>query len=127
MAGRRITKNDIIRIHNQLVANTGEEKGILSPMQLERTIKGFNEERNVYRKVAILLKGIADKNNQVFDEGNKRTAITSAMSVLQSRHIYPKLDFNQEAQERFMIDVVQGMTISKIERKLREVTGKVRL
>ena len=80
------TVEDVFAIHDDLVDQYGLPPGTGRPLPhrpIESAIEDAAEESNHYRRAAILLRRIGTAH--VFEDGNKRTAFTTAGYYL--RHV----------------------------------------
>lgn len=72
---RNLTKEDLIKIHEDLVKVSSEEEDILSEYKLNLIVNRHQKSRTIVKKGAVLLHHISYL--QPFSEGNKRTAFSS--------------------------------------------------
>jgi len=77
------TVEDVFAIHADVVDHYGRPEGTSRPLPrspLSSTIEDASELDDDYQRAATLLRGIA--NAHVFEDGNKRTAYTTARTYL---------------------------------------------
>lgn len=86
---RYLSVEDVVRVHDDLLARYGGLPGVLKPHQLEsavaeprQTWDGVDLYPDVWAKAAVLLRGLAC--NHAFVDGNKRTAAGCALLFLRA-------------------------------------------
>ena len=99
----RITKEQVLALHDKSIERFGGLKGIRDEGLFEsscvapyQTMFGNDLYPDIYDKAIRYLEGFA--TNQVFIDGNKRTAVACMMLLLRLNGIYPKLSNKELSQ-----------------------------
>jgi len=108
---KKITTEEIILIHNLIVAAIGGSLGVREPNLLESISQKpfghyFDKELypGVFLKAAVIFESLA--NYHVFVDGNKRTAIATLEYFL-NKHGYI-LQADKEHKEQFILNTAQA-------------------
>jgi len=119
---RRITVEEIIEMHEEIIEKYGGEPGILNRGELEFIVDQVNYERkSIFWKAAIILRGITC--GHPFLDGNKRTALEAADTYLRM-HGY-KISADDKEKIRFIINLaMHGMELVEIIKWLRKNTER---
>ncbi|HEU5004732.1 MAG TPA: type II toxin-antitoxin system death-on-curing family toxin [Candidatus Saccharimonadales bacterium] len=120
----QISVDDVVYIHDHIIAASGGLTGLRDKGQLKACLarpfqSAFGEETypDLFEKAAALLDCIA--NDHPFADGNKRTAMASAVIFLVSYGI--STDFTNQEYEDFMLHVVNDKpSIQEIANWLRQ-------
>jgi len=106
-----IDVEDVLYIHDEIIAASGGLPGVKSQHQLESVVarprqSAFGEEMfsTLFEKAAAMLDAIA--NNHVFNDGSKRTAMAVAVFFLEQNQI--NVHFSNEDFEIFILSVVEA-------------------
>ncbi len=87
-----LTVEQVVVIHDRVIAESGGSKGILKPNELDsgvhRPLSGYYN--NLFEEAAALMDSLA--NNHCFNDGNKRTAFTSTDVFLRQHGFYLNVD-----------------------------------
>lgn len=101
---------DVIYVHDQIIQTTGglggvQDRGLLESCMARPQQSAFGKEiyKDLFEKAAALLDAIA--NNHPFVDGNKRTAMASAVLFLHLASV--DIHFSNQEYEDFMLFVVQ--------------------
>ncbi|MEH1822116.1 MAG: type II toxin-antitoxin system death-on-curing family toxin [Nostoc sp.] len=104
-----LEKEDVIRIHDELVSETGESLTILNEGSLESALyqpkAGFGEEYfhpTIYEQASAYLFHIAC--NHAFEQGNKRTAFAAMVTFLNVNDY--DIEITEEEAEKLTVQVV---------------------
>ena len=120
MSEEPITAQKIIEIHTDIIRDFGGASGIRDDATLDYTIYQVNGSRNVLRKSAIMLHGIA--TGHPFVDGNKRTAFVAADNLVRDRGY--QISATDEEVVLFMLEVAEYKhTRESVEAWLKEKTG----
>ena len=115
-----ITVQKIIEIHTDIIRDFGGASGIRDDATLDYVIYQVNRSRNVLRKSAIMLHGIA--TGHPFVDGNKRTAFVAADNLV--RDWGYQISATDEEVVSFMLEVAEYKhTRESVEAWLKEKTG----
>jgi len=121
---RYLTKQDLVEINSRVIENAHEgTSGVLYPQGLDLVIKQpqqvvFGQELypNIWIKAAYLMQKITKKH--VFADGNKRTALMSAVVFLQLNG-HP-LEYGDDETEQLILYVTNQADTEKIMLELAE-------
>ena len=117
---KTITVQEIIEIHADIIRDFGGTSGIRDAGTLDYVIYRVNRSREVLRKSAIILHGIA--TGHPFVDGNKRTAFVSADNLIRDRGY--QISAMDDEVVSFMIEVAEYRhTQMSVEVWLKEKTG----
>lgn len=102
-----ISVDEIVELHNEIIANFGGEKGLMNLSSLEFAIDRimhYGNNGNFFTDLAMLLRSIT--LDHPFVDGNKRTGLNVVWGILNDNN----LDFNLDEYEiqEFIIDVAKG-------------------
>ncbi len=84
MEVRYITTEEIVKIHDEIIKETGGHSGIISYSNLDFLVDQMEIPKNIERKAATLFYGIL--TGHPFVDGNKRTAIASMETFLKENN-----------------------------------------
>lgn len=106
-----LTKDEVLRLHENLLDKTGGISGIRDIGLLESAVSNcmqtFDEKElypTVIEKCAVCAFSICQ--NHPFNDGNKRTAILAMLVMLQLNHI--ELEYTQEDLIKLGLDIAKG-------------------
>ena len=120
LSEKTITVQEIIEIHADIIRDFGGTSGIRDAGTLDYVIYRVNRSREVLRKSAIILHGIA--TGHPFVDGNKRTAFVSADNLIRDRGY--QISAMDDEVVSFMIEVAEYRhTQMSVEVWLKEKTG----
>ncbi len=120
MSEEQINVQEIIEIHADIIRDFGGATGIRDPATLDYIVYQVNRNRNVLRKSAIVLHGIAA--GHPFVDGNKRTAFVAADNLVRD-HSY-QINATDEDVVSFMLEVATYKhSRDSVEAWLKEKTG----
>src|SRR3990167_2186498 len=97
MEVKYLTKEEIIKIHNEIIENFGGTKGILNEGLLEICLEQMKISKDIIQKSIILLFGIIQ--NHPFVDGNKRTSLESFYTFLNYNSIHLEIKDINEAED----------------------------
>ncbi|MEI1376047.1 type II toxin-antitoxin system death-on-curing family toxin [Nostoc sp. UHCC 0926] len=104
-----LAKEDVIRIHDELVSETGESLNILNEGLLDSalyspqaTFGGEYLHPTIYEQASAYLFHIAC--NHAFEQGNKRTAFATMVTFLNVNDY--DIEITEEEAEKLMVQVV---------------------
>lgn len=115
---KNLTIEDLIKIHDKLVAASGEELDILSNHKLGEIIENHEKAKTLFKKAAILLHDIP--HLQPFSEGNKRTAFSSFKIFVKLNELKIELS-NDDLEDIIIKSVNDNITLNGVEKWLRKV------
>jgi len=75
-----LTTEEIVKIHDEIIKETGGHSGIISYGNIDFVVSQTEIPKNLERKAAILLFGLL--TSHPFVDGNKRTALESMKTFL---------------------------------------------
>ena len=120
MSDEQITVQEIIEIHADIIRDFGGASGIRDSATLDYIIYQVNRTRNILRKSAIILYGIAA--DHPFIDGNKRTAFVAADNQIRDKGY--QINATDEDVVSFMLEVAKYKhTRESVEVWLKEKTG----
>ena len=120
LSEKEITAREIIEIHADILRDFGGTSGIRDTGTLDYVIYQVNRSREVIRKSAIILHGIA--TGHPFVDGNKRTAFVAADNLVRDQGYL--ISATDEEVVSFMIEVAEYKhTRESVEAWLKEKTG----
>lgn len=92
-----LTKEEIIKIHNEIIENFGGTKGLINEGLLEVVLEQVKISKDVIQKSIILLFGIIQ--NHPFVDGNKRTALENFYTFLNYNSLHFKIEDINKAED----------------------------
>jgi len=120
LSDEQITVQEIIEIHADIIRDFGGASGIRDSATLDYIIYQVNRTRNILRKSAIILYGIAA--DHPFIDGNKRTAFVAADNLIRDKGY--QINATDEEVVSFMLEVAKYKhTKESVEVWLKEKTG----
>ena len=120
LSDEQITVQEIIEIHADIIRDFGGASGIRDSATLEYIVYQVNRTRNILRKSAIILYGIAA--DHPFIDGNKRTAFVAADNQIRDKGY--QINATDEDVVSFMLEVAKYKhTRESVEVWLKEKTG----
>lgn len=87
------TFENIVELHNDIIENSGGDQGVMNPSSLEFALDRiiyYSDETSLFEDVALLLRGITQ--DHPFVDGNKRTGLVVAQSILIQNGLILNLD-----------------------------------
>ncbi|RLI78423.1 type II toxin-antitoxin system death-on-curing family toxin [Archaeoglobales archaeon] len=123
MSKKRITVDEIMEMHEEIIERYGGESGILNRGELEFIVDQVNYTRkSIFWKAAIILRGITC--GHPFLDGNKRTALEAADTFLRI-HGY-RISANDREKIEFILDLaMHGKELDEIVEWLKKNTEKL--
>jgi death-on-curing protein len=116
----QITAREIIEIHADILRDFGGTSGMRDDATLDYVIYQTNRSREILRKAAIILHGIA--TGHPFVDGNKRTAFVAADNLVRDQGY--QISATDEDVVSFMLEVAEyRRTRESVEAWLKEKTG----
>jgi death on curing protein len=120
LSEEQITVQEIMEIHADIIRDFGGATGIRDSATLEYIVYQVNRTRNILRKSAIILYGIAA--DHPFIDGNKRTAFVAADNQIRDKGY--QINATDEEVVSFMLEVAKYKhTKESVEVWLKEKTG----
>ncbi len=113
---QNLTKEDLMKIHFNLVKISGEEPDTLSKYKLNVIIHKHEKAETLVKKAAVLLHDIP--NLQPFSEGNKRTAF-SGFKVFMELNDRKVTISNKELEDVILRCVNDNITLKGVEKWLK--------
>ncbi|MCH8520180.1 MAG: type II toxin-antitoxin system death-on-curing family toxin [Nanoarchaeota archaeon] len=101
-----ITFEKIVKLHDKIIVEFGGDSGVLNPSSLEFAIdrvQHYSHNTTIFEDVAILLRGITQ--DHPFVDGNKRTGLVVAQSVLEDNDLVFNLNYDEI--EEFILKVAK--------------------
>ncbi len=80
MNTKHLTTDEIIKIHDKIIKESGGHTGIINYGNLDFTVSQVKTTKGLNKKVAVLLFGIVARHP--FLDGNKRTGVIAAETLL---------------------------------------------
>lgn len=112
MATSYLDTEEIMKIHDEIIAKSGGHEGLINYGNLDFTISQMRATKGVNRKVAVLLFGIITKHP--FVDGNKRTGYIAAKTFLTLNN--KKLLAKKKELWKVLHEISEGkMSIDQIE------------
>ena len=119
MEVRDLTIEEIIEIHDRIIATTGGESGIQSNGNLDFTVEQVKFAEDFIKKAAILMRGIIERHP--FIDGNKRTGLRCLETFL--RYNYKEVMAEDKDLKEMLLNIAMGnLTLPEIIRWLNENT-----
>lgn len=112
---QNLTKEDLIKIHDELVKISGEEFDILSENKLNKLVQKHQQRKTLIKKAAVLLHDTP--YFQPFSEGNKRTAFSSVKVFLELNNKQLQAS-NEELEDIIIRSVNNNLTLRDVEKWL---------
>ena len=113
---QNLTKEDLVKIHFDLVKISGEEPNTLSEYKLNEIIHKHEKAKALVEKAAVLLHDIP--NLQPFSEGNKRTAFSGFKIFIELNDRKIAIS-NKELEEVILRCVNDNITLRDVEKWLK--------
>jgi death-on-curing protein len=115
------SNEEVIELHELILARTGGEPGILMRGSIDSAIERakwgpFETDGGIPDRAALLLRGIAQ--DHPFADGNKRTALEASDLFLRRNGF--SISASQAEIVRFMLEVAQGHVA------IRDIAGWIR-
>lgn len=114
---KSLIKEDLIKIHNDLVAISGEELDILSENNLNEIVRRHGKSKTLVKGATVLLHDIP--HLQPFSEGNKRTAFASFKVFLELNNKNLKAS-NKKLEDIILRSVNNNITLFGVEKWLKK-------
>lgn len=112
-----LIKEDLIKIHNDLVTISGEELDILSENELNEIVRKHGKSKTFVKRAAVLLHNMS--HLQPFSEGNKRTAFASFKVFLELNNKTLKAS-NKKLEDIILRSVNNNITLAGVEKWLKK-------
>jgi death-on-curing protein len=120
LSEEQITVQEIMEINADIIRDFGGASGIRDSATLDYIIYQVNRTRNLLRKSAIILYGIA--SDHPFIDGHKRTAFVAADNLIRDKGY--QINATDEEVVSFMLEVAKYKhTKESVEVWLKEKTG----
>lgn len=120
MAFAYLTTEEIIRIHDEIIKETGGHLGIISYGNLDFLVNQTKIPKDIVRASALLFYNIL--TSHPFVDGNKRTALESIKVFLALNH--KQLSANQEELWNIIRDTSEGKL--KFEEIVNWIRGRLK-
>ena len=116
-----LTKEEIIKIHNEIIEKFGGTKGLLNEGLLDIVLEQVKISKDIIQKSIILLFGIIQ--NHPFVDGNKRTALESFYTFLNYNSIIFKIKDINKAEEIILRIAKNDISRNLVRIWIKEITS----
>ena len=117
METKYLSTDELIKIHDKIIANSGGHKGIINYGNIDFTVSQMNITKTIAGKVAVILFGIIARHP--FVDGNKRTGLVATETFLNANN--KKLTATEKNLWIVLHRISQGeMNISQIENWIKK-------
>ncbi len=114
---KNLTRDDLIKIHEEIIRIGGEEMEVLSNIRLNEVVSKHKKSKTLAGKAAVLLHDIP--YFQPFIEGNKRTAFSSFKVFLDLNSKKVKVG-NRELEVIILRSVNNNNSLRDVEKWLKK-------
>jgi len=111
MTFKYLTVEEIIKMHDSIIKETGGHSGIQNYGNLDFTVEQMKEAKDLFTKAAVLMRGIIERHP--FIDGNKRTGLQATASFLNAN------GFDFDAEEKQLKEIALNIATGKL--KLPEI------
>ena len=116
-----LTKEEIIKIHNEIIEKFGGTEGLLNEGLLDIVLEQTKISKDIIQKSIILLFGIIQ--NHPFVDGNKRTALESFYTFLNYNSIIFKIKDINKAEEIILRIAKNSISRNLVRVWIKEITS----
>ncbi|MBI4174733.1 MAG: type II toxin-antitoxin system death-on-curing family toxin [Candidatus Aenigmarchaeota archaeon] len=116
-----LTKEEIIRIHNEIIENFGGTEGLLNEGLLEIVMEQMKVSKDIIQKSITLLFGII--KNHPFIDGNKRTALESFYTFLNYNSIHFKIEDINKAEDIILKIAKDEISKNLVRKWIEDITS----
>ena len=116
-----LTKEEIIKIHNEIIEKFGGTEGLLNEGLLDIVLEQVKISKDIIQKSIILLFGIIQ--NHPFVDGNKRTALESFYTFLNYNSIIFKIKDINKAEEIILRIAKNDISRNLVRIWIKEITS----